>query len=156
MTFQILAAESGWDESTLQAVFLKGLSGDIKDELAVRDEISSLRELMELATRLDNRMRERRRERTDRQRFRSCCHSPAYTTTAASSPPPPSPRLALPEASPGKPAPASQEEPMQLGRAWLAPAERQRHLRNQLCIYCAQEGHFLAQCPEVPKDQARQ
>ena len=50
MTFQILAVESGWDESALQAVFLKGLSGDIKDELAVRDETSSLRELMELAT----------------------------------------------------------------------------------------------------------
>lgn len=40
---------------------------------------------------------------------------------------------------------------MQLGRARLTPAERQR-LRNRLCTYCAQRGHFLAQCPEVPKN----
>ena len=60
--FRILAAESGWDEMALQSVFVRGLTDRIRDELAVRDETSSLDELIALATRLDNRLRERRRE----------------------------------------------------------------------------------------------
>lgn len=65
-----MAAESGWNESALQGVFLKGLSDEdqMKDELAARDETSSLEELISLATRLDNRLRERRRERCEKQR----------------------------------------------------------------------------------------
>lgn len=59
INFRILAAESGWGYSTLQTIFLQGLSGDIKDELAVREDYTSLNQLIDLAIRLDNRMRER-------------------------------------------------------------------------------------------------
>lgn len=55
--------------STLQTIFLKGLSGDIKDELAVREDYTSLNQLIDLAIRLDNRMTERLRERSE-----SGCH----------------------------------------------------------------------------------
>lgn len=34
--FRIFAAESGWGDSVLQAIFLKGLSNEIKDKLALR------------------------------------------------------------------------------------------------------------------------
>lgn len=60
--FRILAAESGWDDEALQAAFLRGLAENIKDELAARDESNSLEELISLAIRLDNRLRERLRE----------------------------------------------------------------------------------------------
>jgi len=63
--FRILAAESGWGETALQIVFSRGLNEELKDELAARDETSSLEELISLAIRLDNRLR----ERTGRQRF---------------------------------------------------------------------------------------
>ncbi|XP_061100251.1 uncharacterized protein LOC133130042 [Conger conger] len=45
-------------------------------------------------------------------------------------------------------------EPMQLGRMRLTPSERQRRVRQGLCVYCGQAGHFLAACPTLPKDQA--
>ena len=65
LNFRILAAESGWDETALQSVFVRGLTDRIRDKLAVRDETSSLDELITLATRLDNRLRERLKERFD-------------------------------------------------------------------------------------------
>ena len=61
--FRVLAAESGWGEEALQSVFVHGLSNVLKDELAARDSAASLDELILLAIRLDNRLRERRREK---------------------------------------------------------------------------------------------
>lgn len=153
--FRILAAETGWDEKALQGVFFRGLSEEIKDQLAARDETKTLEELISLAIRLDNRLAERRRERAVRK----------------SVPPPPlyvhQPRQPAPvdHPSPGpshaaSPAPAppalSTEEPMQLGRMRLSPEERQRRLRLGLCMYCGQPGHILALCPARPKEQAHQ
>lgn len=43
ISFHILAAESGWGDSALQAVFFKGLPGEIKHELPAREDISSHR-----------------------------------------------------------------------------------------------------------------
>ena len=71
VNFRILAAESGWNDSALQAIFCKGLAGELKDELAVREECNSFNSLVDLAIRLDNRIRERVRERqgTGRRRL---------------------------------------------------------------------------------------
>lgn len=151
LDFRILAAECGWDQAALQGIFLKGLSEEIKDELAVRDETKSLEELISLATRLDNRLRERQREKAEgrRSRFSSPASSPHQqfpTSSRASSD------------RPGEAAqpPVDAEEPMQLGRARLTPAERQRRFRQGLCFYCGQEGHPLATCPVLPKGEAHQ
>ncbi|XP_055015782.1 uncharacterized protein LOC129410863 [Boleophthalmus pectinirostris] len=115
--FRILAVESGWDDTALQGVFMRGLSERVKDELAACDETNSLEELISLATRLDNRLRDKERN--------------------------------APESSTG-------EEPMQLGRARLTPAERQRRQRSGLCIYCGQAGHYINSCPQRPKEMAHQ
>ena len=77
--FRILAIESGWDERALQGVFLRGLREELRDELAARDETTSLDELISLAIRLDNRLRERRRERSERER-----HTPPVRQTMSS------------------------------------------------------------------------
>lgn len=61
--FKILAAETGWGEAALHRVFAQGLAENIQDEIAARDDTSSLEELISLAIRLDNRLRERRREK---------------------------------------------------------------------------------------------
>lgn len=42
VSFRILAAETEWNQVALQGVFLKGLSEEVKDELAIRDETASL------------------------------------------------------------------------------------------------------------------
>ena len=59
--FRIIAVESGWDETASRGVFQRSLADDIQDELAARDDTDSLEELISLAIRLDNRLRERRR-----------------------------------------------------------------------------------------------
>lgn len=58
--------------------FLKRLSEEIKGELAARDDTFSLEELIGLATRLDNCLRERRRENASRQR----AHVPVFQSRA--------------------------------------------------------------------------
>lgn len=138
--FRILANESGWDDTALQSVFLRGLADNVKDELAARDETQSLEELISLAMRLDNRLRERRRERVSRLEFHTT--APASPTVPLSFPPVPSSNSKSSDV----------EDPMQLGRARLTPTERQRRRRSGLCIYCGQEGHFISACPLLPKD----
>uniref|UniRef100_A0A8C5HTM3 Gypsy retrotransposon integrase-like protein 1 n=3 Tax=Gouania willdenowi TaxID=441366 RepID=A0A8C5HTM3_GOUWI len=61
--FQALAATSGFNDPALQRSFYRGLSEALKDELATKEEVGSLEALISLAIRLDNRLRERRRER---------------------------------------------------------------------------------------------
>lgn len=147
--FRILAAESGWEDKPLQAVFVKGLSGVIKDELALRDESSSLNQLIENAIKIDNRMAERQRERSEERRRRA----PSSFRLQRAEQPPPSSSLVY---STPEPRPSSEEEPMQLGRTQLTPAERRRRWEEKLCLYCGKTGHFLRNCHERPKDNAHQ
>uniref|UniRef100_A0A8C6UCE1 CCHC-type domain-containing protein n=1 Tax=Neogobius melanostomus TaxID=47308 RepID=A0A8C6UCE1_9GOBI len=125
--FRTLAAEAGWDDAALMSVFTNGLSEQLKDELAVKDEYEDLDSLISAAIRLDNRIRERRRDRS----------------------------LSVPHPSLSQPR-SSDEEPMQLSRTHLTPTERSRRIRSGECIYCGQFGHFLAACPVRPKGGAHQ
>nr|CBN81752.1 Pol polyprotein [Dicentrarchus labrax] len=120
--FRILAAESGWDEEALQTVFVHGLSEVMKDELAARDSAASLDELISLAIRLDNRLRERQRERRGRPQASPFPALPRATISVG-------PQLAAPSKHPSSQIPPEPvEEPMQLGRTRLTQAERQRRI----------------------------
>lgn len=66
LNFRIAAADSGWDRRALQGAFFHGLNENIKDELAARDECNDLETLISLTIRLDNRLRERHKERLSR------------------------------------------------------------------------------------------
>uniref|UniRef100_A0A3B5QW10 DUF4939 domain-containing protein n=1 Tax=Xiphophorus maculatus TaxID=8083 RepID=A0A3B5QW10_XIPMA len=137
--FRIKAAESGWNVVALKSAFFHGLNEQIKDELATLDEPESLNDFINLAIRLDNRIRARARERTRR------VSSPrAFLTSSRSSaqhsPPPPAPGV----------------EPMQIGNTRLTPEERQRRLRSRLCIYCGEPNHVIANCPVRLNPQVRQ
>lgn len=147
--FRILAAEAGWNDEALRGVFLHGLCEQLKDELAVRDETNSLDALINLSIRLDNRMRERRRERSYKSHL--SVNSLAVTPTLARVAAGPSETHGF-----GPSSSAQSDEPMQVGRASLTPAERQRRIRAGECIYCGQVGHFLAACPLRPKERAHQ
>uniref|UniRef100_A0A3P9LPJ3 CCHC-type domain-containing protein n=1 Tax=Oryzias latipes TaxID=8090 RepID=A0A3P9LPJ3_ORYLA len=151
--FRILAAECGWDEKALTGIFYRGLREDIKDELAARDETSSLEELISLSTRLDNRLRERRRERAGGTPY-SSRFSPPELRHQPVSPPAAAQRAATPTSAPIQL--VSSEEPMQLGRTRLSAEERQRRFHQGLCIYCGLSGHLRRSCPARPKDQAHQ
>lgn len=149
--FRIMAASSGWGDAALKAIFRKGLAGEIKDELAVREESHTLNELIDLSVRIDNRIRERRRERRTDQARRTPASWPGSSGDSALT------SDVTSTASRDTPASSSQhDEPMQLGRARLTPTERQRRMKERLCLYCGQGGHYLATCTEKPKGQAHQ
>uniref|UniRef100_A0A674NAP1 CCHC-type domain-containing protein n=1 Tax=Takifugu rubripes TaxID=31033 RepID=A0A674NAP1_TAKRU len=50
--------------------------------------------------------------------------------------------------------PRAGEEPMQIGRSCLSRQEREQRLRDQLCLYCGNNGHFIQACPVRPKGPA--
>ena len=141
--FRTHAARSGWNDRSLCGSFLSALSESIKDELATREEANTLDELISLSIRLDNRLRERRREKT----------GSSVPPALAASYSPHFPRAAL--SAPVTHA-VTEEEPMQLGRTRLTQAERLHRIRTGVCLYCALPGHLISTCPSLPKDRARQ
>lgn len=141
--FRVLAAESEWTDAALIPTFLHGLSDEVKDELVSRELSEGLDSLITLAIQVDNRFRERRRERqltrapVSAERFRVGPSVPDYSRM------PPS----LPTSSAASDSPST-EEPMHLGRTKLTPKERERRMVARLCLYCGKPGHFLVSCPE--------
>lgn len=135
--FRTLATELGWDDGALQSIFLRGLNEAVKDSIVGRAETKDLQELITLAIKVDNRLRERRREKgqgsqvglgeatTSRPSFRPSERGFTDTSSATVSP-------------------LRAEEPMQLGRNQLTPSERDRRFRGGLCLYCGEPGHQLA------------
>ncbi|KAL0204491.1 hypothetical protein M9458_002509, partial [Cirrhinus mrigala] len=120
LDFRTLAAQSGWNDGPLKLHYRRGLNPDLQVELACRDEGLLLNQYIDLSIRVDNVMRARRPGRT----FTSLPPTLPSTLTAP--------------------------EPMQLGATKLSVEERERRLRNNLCLYCGQPGHLRATCPTRP------
>uniref|UniRef100_A0AAQ5Z1J7 CCHC-type domain-containing protein n=2 Tax=Amphiprion ocellaris TaxID=80972 RepID=A0AAQ5Z1J7_AMPOC len=138
--FRTLAVASGWNDVALQGAFQFGLSDAVKDELAMRDESSSLDELIALAIRLDNCIWERHRAEPG-------SHSPPSHRVPSPNPPP----HVLPAAS------TPEDEPMQPRQARLSEQEKQRRRQTNSCLYCGEMGHYAAACPSKQrKSTARQ
>ncbi|KAL0190943.1 hypothetical protein M9458_013641, partial [Cirrhinus mrigala] len=120
LDFRTLAAQSGWNDGPLKLHYRKGLNPDLQVELACRDEDLSLNQYIDLSIRVDNVMRARK---------------PVRTFTP------------LP---PSQPSTMTAPEPMQLGATKLTMEERERRIKNHLCLYCGQPGHLRATCPTRP------
>ncbi|KAI2655938.1 Transposon Tf2-9 polyprotein [Labeo rohita] len=110
--FRTLAAQSGWNDVALKAIFYNSLNVDLQTELACRRENSLFSELINLTIKIDNLMRQTPRQRTNKINHRNppIC-GPAMEQTSA--------------------------EPMQLNASRLTEEERTRRRRNHLCFYCA-------------------
>ena len=127
--FRTRVHRSGWNMVAQCDAFLEGLDEYVKDGLVPYDLPRSLNELIELSTRVDGRIRARRRERRQ--------GPPEWRSPVS------------------RPAPPTQEaKPIQVGRISLTPEERSRRRQGNLCLYCGQAGHFVSRCPV--KDRTHQ
>ena len=81
--FRTRASQCDWHSSGLCDVFVHGLASHMKDELAVRETPPTLDGVIELATRIDVRMQERRRERLLEGRGQSPTFRPREYRTLA-------------------------------------------------------------------------
>uniref|UniRef100_A0A671LRM1 CCHC-type domain-containing protein n=1 Tax=Sinocyclocheilus anshuiensis TaxID=1608454 RepID=A0A671LRM1_9TELE len=115
--FRTLAAQSGWNDVSLKAVFQQSLNTDLQAELACKGENVSFSDFVTLTIKIDNLMRQAPRRRNTRgfQQVPPAINQPMTTSTT----------------KPG-------DEPMQLGL-------RGRQLR--LCFYCGEAGHRSQGCP---------
>ncbi|KAI3355532.1 hypothetical protein L3Q82_018363, partial [Scortum barcoo] len=62
LEFRTLAADSGWNETSIIGAFMDGLAEEVKDFLAPSDIPRDFESLVEIASRIDNHLRERERE----------------------------------------------------------------------------------------------
>ncbi|KAF7652536.1 hypothetical protein LDENG_00095090 [Lucifuga dentata] len=108
-------------------MLLSGKAPCIKDELATHNLPDNLGSLIELACRVDDRLRVCSQERGSLRPPRSVI--------------PPS--LSM-HSVPSPPASAEYTEPMQLGHTKISAEERKRRLTTNSCLYCGQSGHFVA------------
>ena len=106
MACEFLAAESGWNDEALQGAFRNALTETLKDELVTREKPDGLDKLISLTIRIDNRLRERRREREGRLACPVTSAPCSISQTASHH------------------QAGSNPEPMQLSRARPSPEER--------------------------------
>ncbi|KAK3508869.1 hypothetical protein QTP70_010724 [Hemibagrus guttatus] len=124
--FRTLAAQSGWNDASLWAVFRAGLNPEFQTELACRTEATTLSQFVATAIRLDNLMRQHQAGTS-----RSTTVRPGSRSNYSSF------REEIPE-------------PMQLGRSRLAEPAHQQRGRMRLCYNCGASGHLSPRCPEKP------
>ncbi|KAK3567115.1 hypothetical protein QTP86_010087, partial [Hemibagrus guttatus] len=122
--FRTLAAQLGWNDASLWAVFLAGLNPELQTELACRAEATTLSQFVATAIRLDNL---RRQHQAGDSRAGPVCHRSQTDY--------PSFREEAPE-------------PMQLGRSRLADPTHSQQGRMRLCYHCGAAGHQSSRCPE--------
>ncbi|KAL0152240.1 hypothetical protein M9458_051963 [Cirrhinus mrigala] len=128
--FRMLAAQSGWNDISLKAMFYHSLNPDLQTELICRREDSSFSEFVSLAIKIDNLMRQAPKRKVDKGSSRS-----SQVLTAGG--------------------PAPQEEAMQLNNSWLSEEERERRRLHRLCYYCGESGHRSLGCPQKAKASPR-
>jgi len=107
--FRILAARCAWNESALYSAFRRGLREAMNDALCGRESSITLNQLISQSIILDERYRERKRERAHQQQLST---KPPFSS---------SPSLVCPVPVVSRPQNPTGEEPMQLGRAAPAP-----------------------------------
>ncbi|KAK3554436.1 hypothetical protein QTP70_023034 [Hemibagrus guttatus] len=124
ITFRTLAAQSGWNDASLWAVFRAGLNPELQTELACRAEATTLSQFVATAIRLDNLRRQHRAEasRAIPVRHRRQTDYPSFREEAP--------------------------EPMQLGRSRLTDPTHSQQGRMRLCYHCGASGHQSSRCPE--------
>jgi regulator of replication initiation timing len=128
-----------WDTRARRAALREGLSSELKDGLVFLDEKEDLAEFVTQLQGMDNRIRARAQE-TKGTKARSSTTSHQTTVSKPSYPIPTKPNE--PYFRPGGTVPMALDASRR-----ISPEERERRMRQGLCLYCAGSGHFTRECP---------
>jgi len=157
--FAVHSQHTKYDDPSLASCFYNGLDDSIKDELSTR-EWTTLRELQNMATRLDARARERKFEKEQETKARNRGapggNNPPRrgdgtflpTKPAAWIPAPRSTPIIAPTAAP-RASPTDGSTPMELDsqrRIELSEEERDRCMKENRCFEYKNVGHSVKKC----------
>jgi hypothetical protein len=142
--FKQLQARIDWDDAALRTVFEAGLKENVKDGLVHHDKSESLHALIELATRIDNRLWERNDQKKyfrpnlanmKKQRGRYDKDGDVIMTSRV-----------------------QDKTKDKKTKGWrqdgLSKEERQKRYDNKACLRCGKVGHFARDCKEEQVKQA--
>ena len=142
-----------WNDEAKSAQFYRGLKDAVKDELSRIGKPSSFMELQEAAIRIDTRLFERQVEKGDRytppptstaRTFTRTFNRPGYSANSTV-------RTESTYNRPTETLKASFTPKDRLTRRGrITPTEYQRRKDNNLCLYCAEKGHSVKECPVAP------
>ena len=139
--FKQLQARIDWDDAPLKTAFYNGLKEQIKDELIHHDKPDDLQELIELATKIDNRMYERMLQKKQKHsatpnigRYRKS-HGPQYDRDGDV--------VMADRVQEKKPFKKSGRQP-----DGLTDKERRERFGKKACLRCGEVGHFRRDCPK--------
>lgn len=141
--FLQLAADLSWNEEALLDQYRAGLSEEIKDALVHHDRPTTVQALAALATRCDNRLHERKLERSTARPM-----NPGNSTVL---PAQPLPATGYPSST-SAPGPVPMEVDA-IRRGPLTDAERDHRKVHNLCIVCASPDHWRKDCPIARTNQ---
>ena len=124
--FRLLSSDLAWGENALVDLFHRGLRDEVKDLMITLPHPKTLMEAVSFAVRCDNRLSERKEERS----------TTGFWTARTSKP-------------------SRDVVPMELdatkrqvpGMRTLSTEEKTRRRMQNLCLYCGGKGHFLKSCP---------
>ncbi len=132
--FKQLQAKIDWDDAALRTVYEKGLKDSVKDALIHHERPDDLQTIIELATRIDNRIWERSQQKRDkdipvantkrhRNQVRYDQHGDVIMTGQV------------------------KDKKSKPRRDGLSKEERQRRFDRRACLLCGEDGHFKDKCP---------
>lgn len=135
--FRRLAMRIGWSSQPLLAIYRKSLNDRVRRELATRDMPTSIWDYANRVIDLDNKMREHDGKRRFVPKYNQQQQSSRTTYTRP-----------LPRTSSSQ---SSEVTDMDIGavKAYkpLSNEEKARRRKLGLCLYCGEEGHAAANCP---------
>jgi hypothetical protein len=141
--FVQIASYLSWDDKALSFAFYKGLKDSVKDELARVERITSLPALMETATKIDNRLYERRLEKKGLTlRSLTAAAEQSSTDSKANYGPQPMELDAI----------ITSTSHQKFGGP-LSASDREYRKKHNLCLYCGLRGHRVQQCSRKPPDR---